>query len=177
MHKCAQAHWVQQVPGVRWVVTVTVLLLISAFAWHSMPNAHTGSPHCCQAAGDSSLQWKVGRVGGERGVWLWKSWWKGRGGRGAVYKNTLNFRLQHSMCGYQTSLFVSRSQAGHTLEVGWRSALPHSYFIDNAGKKKKLVKAQFGVAHTTAELHRFSDYTPRKDLWMWAALRNCCCGM
>lgn len=25
-----------------------------AFAWHSTPTAHTGSPHCCQAAGDPS---------------------------------------------------------------------------------------------------------------------------
>eukprot|EP00064_Thunnus_orientalis_P014325 superscaffoldBa00002469_g14368 len=30
----------------------------NAFAWHSTPNAHTGSPYCCQAAGDSSSQWR-----------------------------------------------------------------------------------------------------------------------
>lgn len=43
---------------------------------------------------------------------------KGGVGGVAVDKNTLNFRLQRSVCGFQTSLFVSRSQAGHALEVG-----------------------------------------------------------
>lgn len=56
--------------------------------------------------------------GGGRGVGCGRAG-GGEGEReGLCIKNTLNFKLQRCVCGYQTSLFVSRSQAGHSLEVG-----------------------------------------------------------
>lgn len=81
-------------------VTVTAPLLCQCFCLVlDAKRPHTGSPHCCQAAGDSSSQCKA------KGDWLWKSLWNGRGGGGVLcLKNTLNFRLRCSVCADQTSL-------------------------------------------------------------------------
>lgn len=75
-------------------------LLVSAFAWHLTPDAHTGSPPCCQAAGDSSSRWKTGGGG-----WLVVEELVEDGGGGGD-KNTLYLKL------HQKSLFVSRSEPG-----------------------------------------------------------------
>lgn len=135
-HTCTQTHRVQQVPGMCiWIITVTMPLLVSAFAWHLTPDAHTGSPPCCQAAGDSSSRWKTG------GGWLWKNWWK--------MVVVVGIKT-HSTWSYIKNLCLSAGVSQVRLEVGWRSTLPHAYFIDNGEEKegKKKVKAQFEVART-----------------------------
>lgn len=102
----------QQVPRVRSrAVTVTAPLLCQCFCLVlDAKRPHTGSPHCCQAAGDSSSQCKAkGGPALEEPVE-----WEGGGG-GSVFKNTLNFRLRCSVCADQTSL-----SAGVRRVTRWR---------------------------------------------------------
>lgn len=106
------------------------------FAWHSTPNAYTGSSHCCQAAGDSISQWKAGAGGG---------WWGGEGEGGRI-KNihtylTLDYKAARTCVCVCVVIKCLSLSAGVRWVTCWRwDDAVRSYtlpVIDNCSEEKK----------------------------------------
>lgn len=123
------------------IVTVTVPLLVSAFAWHSTPKRpHRQSTLLPSSRRLKLTQWevKVGREGGRgrfvEGIGLWGVCVGGF----AVYKNTLNFLSYNAACVVIKRLSLS---AGVRRVTRWRrddAVCSHTpYFIDNGVKERR----------------------------------------
>lgn len=123
-------------------------LLVSAFAWHSTPNAHTGSPHCCQAAEDSSSQqsgWGVGGGGFGCG--------RAAGGRGGMVCIKTLLTLGYNTACVVIKRLCQQESGGSHAGGGMTQCAPTLLFHRQWWRKrKKTVKAQFELARTIAEL-------------------------
>lgn len=131
VHKCSHVHSDSQGTAGAWYVYLNHNCNYAPPCQCFCLALNARRPHRQSALLPSSRRLKLA-VENRGGGWLWKNWWK--------MVVVVGIKT-HSTWSYIKNLCLSAGVSQVRLEVGWRSTLPHAYFIDNGeekeGKKKR----------------------------------------